>query len=207
MLADIVLWGEIFIFVTWSKTLPYECPRNELKRSQRVWQNLAHGSLAHHSRFVKHIHVNSRRHSARRDRPEFPKTTLPRMICTCDLCATIIPVRCCYLLYIFSYVRDGWKRIRACNNRDPLVICILFNANCCSNKLFVFEINPWIWEERRRINIPVCIISINSLPFSRESYFTIEYNTWDVCIFRRKYYFEYVVPIIDIFPTHFMITA
>lgn len=29
----------------------------------------------------------------------------------------------------------------------------------------------------------------------------IEYNTWDVCIFQRKYYFEYVVSIIDIFST------
>lgn len=97
-----------FLFLSRGQKLPYECPRNELKRLQRVWQNLVHGSLAHHSRFVKHIHVNPRRHSARGDRPEFPRTTLPSMICVqlwlCSFCATHLYLCAAFTcLYILVY--------------------------------------------------------------------------------------------------------
>lgn len=187
-----------------------------------MWQNLAHGSLAHHSRFVKHIHVNPRRHSARGDRPEFPRTTLPSMICMqlwlCNFRATFISLcatfTCLYILVHTNMHAQCSKKICVCNNRSPFVTVVVLIRILFSTQIVVpinFLYSKWIHESERRekeriqkINILVCIISINFLPFSRESYFTIQYNAWDVCIFRRKYYFEYRRVVSIIFFQHIL---
>lgn len=161
MLADITLRGGNFYFSSRGRKLPHECPRNEVKRLQRVWQNLAHGSLAHHSRFVKHIHVNPRRHSARGDRPEFPRTTLPSMICMqlwlCNFRATFISLcatfTCLYIL-VHTYMHAQCsKKICVCNNRSPFVTVVVLIRILFSTQIVVpinFLYSKWIHESEKR---------------------------------------------------------